>query len=74
MQIKAIIWEEDGAWCGSIPALKGCHTWGDSYEHLLEMLQEAALAWLEVANEIQDIEANKQLVELSTFMNKINFC
>jgi predicted RNase H-like HicB family nuclease len=65
MQIKAIIWQEDGAWCGSIPALKGCHTWGDSYEHLLEMLQEAALAWLEVANEIQDIEANKQLVELS---------
>jgi predicted RNase H-like HicB family nuclease len=57
MQIKAVIWQEDGVWCGSVPALKGCHTWGDSYEHLLEMLQEAS--------ENQDIESNKQLVELS---------
>ena len=29
------------------------------------MCYTSALAWLEVANEIQDIEANKQLVELS---------
>jgi predicted RNase H-like HicB family nuclease len=39
MKIKAVIWQEDGVWCGSVPALKGCHTWGDSYEHLLEMLE-----------------------------------
>ena len=64
MQIKAVIWQEDNVWCGSVPALKGCHTWGDSYEHLLEMLQEAVQAWLEVASENQDIESNKQLVEL----------
>jgi predicted RNase H-like HicB family nuclease len=54
MQIKAIIWQEDGVWCGSVPALKGCHTWGDSYEHLLEMLQEAVQAWLEVSSKMQD--------------------
>lgn len=65
MQIKAVIWQEDGVWCVSVPALRGCHTWGDSYEHLLEMLQEAVQAWLEVASENQDIESNKQLVELS---------
>jgi predicted RNase H-like HicB family nuclease len=41
MKIKAIIWQEDDVWCGSVPALPGCHTWGDSYEHLLEMLQDA---------------------------------
>ncbi|PZV15295.1 MAG: hypothetical protein DCF20_10960 [Pseudanabaena sp.] len=65
MQIKAVIWQEDGVWCGSVPALKGCHTWGDSYEHLLEMLQDAVQAWLEVASENQTLETNKQLVQLS---------
>lgn len=31
------------------------HTWGDSYEHLLEMLQDAIQGWLEVASEGQKI-------------------
>jgi len=51
MKIKALIWQEDGVWCGSVPALPGCHTWGDSYEHLLEMLQDAVQGWLDVASE-----------------------
>ncbi|MCL1491849.1 MAG: type II toxin-antitoxin system HicB family antitoxin [Pseudanabaena sp. Salubria-1] len=46
--LKAVISQEYGVWCGSVPALNGCHTWGDSYEHLLEMLQDAVQAWLEV--------------------------
>jgi len=36
---------------GSVPALPGCHTWGESYEHLLEMLQDAVQGWLDVASE-----------------------
>jgi predicted RNase H-like HicB family nuclease len=52
-------------WCGSVPALKGCYTWGDSYEHLLEMLVDAVQAWLEVAGENQNLETEQQLVELS---------
>jgi len=27
------------------------HTWGESYEHLLKMLEEAIQGWLEVASE-----------------------
>ncbi|WP_228013277.1 type II toxin-antitoxin system HicB family antitoxin [Nostoc edaphicum] len=54
MKIKAVIWQEDGVWCGSVPALPGCHTWGDSYEHLLEMLQDAIPVWLEVASQRED--------------------
>ncbi|MEH2378111.1 MAG: type II toxin-antitoxin system HicB family antitoxin [Nostoc sp.] len=54
MKIKAVIWEEDGVWCGSVPALPGCHTWGDSYENLLEMLQDAIQGWLEVASQRED--------------------
>ncbi|MEA5536168.1 type II toxin-antitoxin system HicB family antitoxin [Crocosphaera sp. XPORK-15E] len=51
MKIKVIIWQEDGVWCGSVPALPGCHTWGETYEHLMEMLKEAIELWLEVASE-----------------------
>jgi len=65
MIIKALIWQEDGVWCGSAPALPGCHTWGESYEQLLEMLQDAVQGWLEVASQETEIEAEKELVELS---------
>jgi predicted RNase H-like HicB family nuclease len=51
VKIKVVIWQEDNVWCGSIPALPGCHTWGDSYEHLLEMRKDAIQGWLEVASE-----------------------
>jgi predicted RNase H-like HicB family nuclease len=47
MKIKAIIWQEDDIWCASVPALPGCHTWGENYDHLLEMLQDAVQGWLE---------------------------
>ena len=65
MKIKAVIWQEDDVWCGSVPALPGCHTWGDSYEHLLTMLEDAIEGWLEVAGDREAISAEKQLVELS---------
>ncbi|MBC7823836.1 MAG: type II toxin-antitoxin system HicB family antitoxin [Candidatus Parcubacteria bacterium] len=51
MKIKVLIWQEDDVWCASVPALPGCHTWGESYEHLLEMLEDAIGGWLEVASE-----------------------
>ncbi len=65
MKIKVIIWQEDGVWCGSVPALPGCHTWGESYEHLLAFLEDAIQGWIEVATEREDFEPGKQLVELS---------
>ncbi len=64
MKIKAVIWQEDDVWCGSVPALPGCHTWGISYDHLLEMLQDAVQGWLDVASEREKLEPEKQLVEL----------
>lgn len=53
MKIQVIVWQEDDIWCGSVPALPGCHTWGESYEHLMEMLKEAIEGWLEVTSEQQ---------------------
>jgi predicted RNase H-like HicB family nuclease len=65
MKIKAVIWQEDDVWCGSVPALPGCHTWGESYEHLVAMLKEAVQGWLEVAS-AEEVEASeKQVIELS---------
>ena len=37
-----------------------CHTWGESYEHLLEMLGDAIEGWLEVASEQEAVEPEKQ--------------
>jgi predicted RNase H-like HicB family nuclease len=65
MKIKAVIWQEDDVWCASVPALPGCHTWAENYDTLLEMLEDAVQGWLEVASDRQEIDPEKQLVELS---------
>jgi len=65
MKIKAIIRQEDSLWCGSVPALPGCHTWGESYEQLLEMLEDAVPGWLEVPSQQNELAQEKQLIELS---------
>ena len=62
MKIKAIIRQEDSLWCGSVPALPGCHTWGESYEQLLEMLEDAVQGWLEVASQHNELAPEKQLI------------
>ena len=51
MKSKAVIWQEDGVWCGSVPALPGCHTWGESYDHLLEMIEDAVRGWFDAASQ-----------------------
>jgi antitoxin HicB len=39
--------EPDGRYSVSVPALKGCHTWGDDLAQALRMAEEAILAYLE---------------------------
>lgn len=65
MKIKAVIWQEDGVWCGSVPALPGCHTWGESDDQLLEMLADAVQGWMAVASEREELDLGEQWVELS---------
>lgn len=65
MKIKVIVWQEDNVWCATVPALPGCHTWGESYEHLMEIVKEAIEGWLEVASEQQSPTEQQQLVEIS---------
>jgi predicted RNase H-like HicB family nuclease len=64
MNLKVIVWQEEDIWCASVPALPGCHTWGESYDELMEMTKEAVEGWLEVANEKEMPTENQQLVEI----------
>jgi len=43
--------EEDGGYCVSVPALKGCHTQGDSLAEALMMAEDAIRLHLEVLQE-----------------------
>ncbi|BAW95594.1 hypothetical protein NIES970_05030 [[Synechococcus] sp. NIES-970] len=65
MKLKVIVWQEEDVWCASVPALEGCHTWGESYDHVMEMVKEAIECWLEVANEQEFPTETQQLVEIS---------
>ncbi len=65
MKIKVLIWQENDIWCGSVPALPGCHTWAESEEELMKMLEEAIGGWIEVASERHEANFDRKLVELS---------
>lgn len=65
MKLKIIVWQEEDVWCATVPALPGCHTYGESYEHLLLMVKEAVEGWLEVANEKKLPTKDQKLVEIS---------
>jgi predicted RNase H-like HicB family nuclease len=39
--------EPEGGYTVTVPALPGCVTWGESYEHALEMAQECIEGFLE---------------------------
>jgi predicted RNase H-like HicB family nuclease len=65
MNLKVIVWQEEDAWCASVPALPGCHTWAESYDELMAMVKEAVEGWLEVANEKEIPTENQQLVEIN---------
>jgi predicted RNase H-like HicB family nuclease len=65
MNLKVIVWQEEDIWCASVPALPGCHTWGESYDELMEMTKEAVEGWLEVANEKEMPTEHQKLVEIT---------
>jgi antitoxin HicB len=39
--------EEDGRYAVSVPALPGCHTWGENLPHAVQMVEEAMECHLE---------------------------
>ena len=51
--------EEDGIYSVHCPALKGCHSQGETREVALQNIQEAIQLYLEVANE----KARKEMIQ-----------
>ena len=52
--------EDDGRHSASVPALPGCHTWGDSYDHAVSMAHEAIGLYLE------DLRAHREPARAAT--------
>jgi predicted RNase H-like HicB family nuclease len=46
--------DEDGMYVGSVPALKGCHSQGETLDELLENMKEAIEAHLEYLKSKRD--------------------
>jgi predicted RNase H-like HicB family nuclease len=65
MKIKAIVHQaEEGGYWAEVPALPGCITEGDTWDELIDNLQDAIEGWLEVANNSQEIGTEEQVVEI----------
>ena len=65
MKIKAIVHQADeGGYWAEVPALPGCITEGDTWDELIDNLQDAIEGWLEVANNSQEIGTEEQVVEI----------
>ena len=43
--------DEDGVYIASCPAIKGCHTQGDTYEEAMENIKDAIREYLSVVDE-----------------------
>ena len=66
MNIKAIVHEaEEGGYWAEVPALPGCVTQGETWEEVMENLQEAIQGWLEVANESLTEKETDHIVEIA---------
>jgi len=46
-----LVKEKDGRYSVSVPALKGCHTWGDTLPEALQMAEEVILLYVESLTE-----------------------
>jgi predicted RNase H-like HicB family nuclease len=72
MKLKVLVRAEKvGGYSVSVPALRGCHSQGESREEALANIREAAELWLEVAeqsatadSESAQAEATLQEIEL----------
>ena len=48
MQYRVVLSRDDeGHWLASVPALPGCHTWGDSRDEALSNAKEAIEGYIE---------------------------
>jgi predicted RNase H-like HicB family nuclease len=57
--------DEDGGYHVFAPALKGCHSWGETREEALDHIKEAITLWLESAEELGIPIPDRETVEIA---------
>ena len=66
MKIKAIVHQADeGGYWAEVPALPGCITEGDTWEELTNNVQDAIQGWLEVANNVDTLDSEDKIIEIT---------
>ncbi len=55
--------EHDGAYLAYFPALRGCHTWGRTYQEAIKNAEEALVGYLEALIRAGDRIPEERLVE-----------
>ncbi|WP_107666736.1 type II toxin-antitoxin system HicB family antitoxin [Cyanothece sp. BG0011] len=66
MKFKVIVHTaEEGGYWAEVPALPGCITEGDTWEELTNNLQDAIQGWLEVANNVDALESEDKIIEIT---------
>lgn len=48
---RVVVEPDENRFYAEVPALKGCHSWGYTYEEALKNIKEAAQLWIEVMEE-----------------------
>ena len=57
--------DEDGGFHVSVPALKGCHSWGATRAEARQHIKEAVALWLESAKELGIPIPDRETVEVT---------
>ena len=66
MKFKVIVHTaQEGGYWAEVPALPGCITEGDTWEELTNNLQDAIQGWLEVANNVDTLESEDKVIEIT---------
>ena len=66
MRLTAIIHRaEEGGYWAEVPALPGCATQGETRDELLKNLKEAAEGCLTLGVELEELEADDEVVEIA---------
>lgn len=69
MKMKAVIHRvsenEGGGYWAEVPALPGCMTQGETYDELMQNIQEAIEGWLSTDREEQAGDASAEVVEIA---------
>jgi len=60
--------DEDGVYIASCPAIKGCHSQGDTYEEAMCNIQEAIELNLEYMEEKKNKKALKEIIYFPKFI------